>query len=213
MRTPKQSAPPPEIPPELPPEPEPVTLGELMNLVMDEPVLPGFEVSDEPLPTPAAKTYSQMINEQAESGKTILDRGKPEEPQHVLRGDVLPPSKPGGDVRYESRIRVLDAWQYAGSVSTAPVYVNRNWIGYATEHDTVRKLEPGPCLRVPLDPDDPSVVVICRVGDYVVHEEIVGDEGDTSEKIEVWEREQFRRLFLPKPKQVTSSPAKKAGRA
>ena len=117
----------------------------------------------------------------------------------VLDGEIIAATRPGGTPRYESRIRILDAWQYTGAVHTAPAYVDRNWIGYSGEYDAVREIGPGPCLRVPLtsDPNE-RVVTICRVGDYVVHEEIVGDNGALSEKIEVWEKGQFQRLFLPK---------------
>lgn len=223
-----------------PAETEPVTLGDLLHMIGDEPTLPGFEVSDTPLPSPALramepgsiaqsqiKSYTDATNEHARQQNErggIFAQGKPEPtpPQpKPLTGDIMPPSRAGGDVRYESRIRVLDAWQYTGSVTTAPAYVDRNWIGWG-DHDPIRRIEPGPCLRVPIAPDNPNVV-LARIGDYVVHQEIIGDDGDIDERVEVWERNQFEKLFLPKvnptsrepgsrDREAMSTPARKAGR-
>lgn len=202
-------------PPEMSLDPLPVSLGEIMDLsggvFDDEPSLPGFEMADDPLPSPTLRSYTDATNERAGTqdiyGAALPEKGNPMEKKDagpsssapVLDGEIIAASKPGGTPRYESRIRILDAWQYSGAVATAPAYVDRNWIGYAGEYDRIRQIEPGPCLRVPLtsDPDE-RTVTICRVGDYVVHEEIVGDDGALSERIEVWEKGQFQKLFLPR---------------
>jgi len=183
-------------------ETEPVSVGEILELMTDEPSLPGFEMDDTPIPTPLARSYTEATNERAKTQGTVTQQGlsdeRPGDAQEPVHGEILPPSRPGSEPRYESRIRILDAWQYTGSVATAPAYVDRNWIGYADDRDVARNLDPGPCLRVPLTPDpDERTVTICRVGDYVVHEEIVGDDGRLNERVEVWEKNQFRRLFLP----------------
>jgi hypothetical protein len=219
-------------PPEIVEETPAPTLGDLLGHMLGdaEPVLPGFEMDDEPLPTPLGRSYIEATNKRAATqdiygnpmekndGDLQPDRGAaeadggvygsagPDAPAQlsaasgpVIEGEIIAASRPGGAVRYESRIRILDAWQYRGAVHTAPDYVDRNWIGYASDYDAIRQIDPGPCLRVPLT-SDPSerVVTICRLGDYVVHEEIVGDDGRLSEKVEVWEKGQFQRLFLPK---------------
>jgi hypothetical protein len=188
---------------ELEPDEDTVTIGELLAGLVepDEPTLPGFEMADEPLPSPAVKSYIEATNERAQTqdiyGKP-MPKPEPKTPEpKIIEGEILSPSRPGNIPRYESRIRILDAWQYTGAVHTAPDYVDRNWIGWAGEYDRLRKLEPGPCIRVPVAGDE-SAVVLCRVGDYVVHEEILGDDGSIDVKIEVWEQEQFNRLFLPK---------------
>ncbi len=216
---------------------------EVADVLSADPTLPGFEMSDEPIPTPVMKSYIEATNSRAAAQDIYgnpVERNNDVQPSHavmdgaggggvpevlragaggaqpsdqlandprdvttsapapILDGEIIAASRPGGARRYESRIRILDAWQYRGSVATAPAYVDRNWIGYAGERDPVRQIDPGPCLRVPLTPDPSErVVTICRVGDYVVHEEIVGDDGRLSEKIEVWEQGQFQKLFLP----------------
>jgi hypothetical protein len=228
-------------PPEIVEETPAPTLGDLLGHMLGdaEPVLPGFEMDDEPLPTPLGRSYIEATNSRAAAQERGNQRAAtqdiygnpmernddvaggdvqpgtgdvsevspgPDAPAQpsagsgpILEGEIIASSKPGGAVRYESRIRILDAWQYRGAVATAPAYVDRNWIGYASDYDALRQIDPGPCLRVPLTSDPQErVVTICRVGDYVVHEEIVGDDGRLSEKIEVWEQGQFQKLFLPK---------------
>ena len=116
-------------------------------------------------------------------------------------------------VRYESRIAIVDAWRYPGALATAPAWVDRNWVGYA-DHDPVRGIEPGPCLRVPSHAD-PAQVVLARVGDYVCRESVTldppGSAGSPGSgprlpeiRIAVWPSDQFERLFMP----VTSTPPK-----
>lgn len=127
----------------------------------------------------------------------------PDEPEDaVLEPDeIVPPPKVTArrsefpNVVYESRIRVLDAWQYHGNVPhDAPGWIDRNWIGWA-DVDTVRNVEAGPCLRVPLLTGD---IAVCRVGDYVARQEVLmlaEFPGDI--RLEVWPQAQFEKLFLP----------------
>lgn len=205
---------------------------QLMGLDMaEEPTLPGFMVSDEPLPLPneipaaaaspafepasegprsgavqgAPLGYSGLMNDLATSHETFTEArnsmakaaNTPRATQ-VLEGDILPPNLDPSTVRYESRIRILEAWPYRGSVASAPAFVDRNWIGFA-DYDPVRQIEPGPCLRVPSGHD---VVTICRPGDYIVRQETLLQPGVPShETLEVWPGDQFQRLF------IVSSPA------
>jgi len=91
-------------------------------------------------------------------------------------------------VTYQSRIRVIDAWQYAGSLRDAPDFVDRNWAGW---DDT-------PILRVPHYAHPDGEPIICRVLDYVVRQEVKLAEGMPSmERVEVWPKEDFERLFIP----------------
>lgn len=181
----------------------------------EDPMLPGFEMSDEPLPTPDAqarieeyaadqpvydpKSFSDTVNARAR-GHQIPDAKK------ALDGEIIPKATPPvGSTVYESRIRILEAWQYPGSVpKTAPAYIDRNWIGWA-DPDPVRGREGSPCLRIPAS-DQPSTVVICRPGDFVVRQEVQMAPGfPSAEKVEVWEEEQFARLFIANPE--ASGPA------
>src|SRR4029077_6135718 len=112
--------------------------------------------------------------------------------------EIVPPPRPtpaAGNVVYESRIQMLEAFQYPGNLKNAPVWVDRNWIAYAAHFAAVRQLDPGPCLRVPL----PSgVFAICRIGDYVCRQSVTIAQGlPADERIEVWERSQFEKLFVP----------------
>jgi len=97
--------------------------------------------------------------------------------------------------RYESRIVIVDAWQYPGHLKDAPDWVDRNWAAYFDSWDPIRKLEPGPALRVPSSLGQER---ICRAGDYVAQQEVRLATGVPPEiRLEVWEKEQFQRLFIP----------------
>lgn len=124
----------------------------------------------------------------------------------VLDGEVIPSSRnphpahrPGqqlevGPLRYESRIRVLEAFQYKGSLLEAPDWVDRNWMAHA-DFDPLRNIEAGPALRVPSLKGDYSIV---RPGDYVVRQEVVLAAGlDPDVQLECWPQESFERLFIP----------------
>lgn len=129
----------------------------------------------------------------------------PATPPPIEPDEIVPPPrrqpKPNTPYReiqgviYESRIRVLDAWQYPGNVpASAPDWVDRNWIGWA-DFDNLRDIPAGPCLRVPLVSGD---LAICRAGDYVARQEVLmmpDFPGDV--RIEVWPKLQFEKLFMP----------------
>ena len=116
------------------------------------------------------------------------DPSEDNRPAAGLHGELL------RNVRYEGRIKIVDAWQYNGNLKAAPDYVDRNWVAWG-DWDPVREIEPGPALRVP---SADGGAVMCRPGDYVVTQEVrlVADSpGDL--KVEVWSRDQFEKLFLP----------------
>lgn len=122
-----------------------------------------------------------------------------------------PPTHPApaaarGTVRYEARIQILDAWQYPGGLKDAPDWIDRNWVAYAADEDSLRNIPAGPCLRVPLASGE---VAICRIGDFVAMQEIrlVADQpGDV--RVEVWPQEQFFKLFMPVTTAMQAVPEK-----
>jgi hypothetical protein len=108
------------------------------------------------------------------------------------------PASPTSNLRYESRIQILDAFQYPGSLKDAPAWIDRNWVAYATDFDEVRGIEPGPCLKVPLSSGH---VGVCRAGDFVCRQSVTLATGlPVDIRIEVWDRSQFEKLFVPVPK-------------
>ena len=109
----------------------------------------------------------------------------------IQDGEIVPPGK----VRYESRISINDAFQYRGTLTGAPDWIDRNWAGFG-EYDPIRQNGEGPCLRVPSSAN-PGEVVLCRVGDYVCRQSVLLDNGRPPQiRTEVWAAEQFERLFV-----------------
>lgn len=202
----------PEQPRTLPDE-EGLTLGEVLPGLasVDEASLPGFAMSDDPLPPPTAQGHpgAEFIPPMAASmfdPGLVDDTLKPyaqqdELPEAVQRevGTITPPNdaftRPGaGSVRYEGRIQILDAFQYPGVLANAPDWVDRNWIAFG-DHDDLRGIPAGPCLRVPLTS---GATAICRVGDYVCQQEVrMAPDTRGEVRIEVWPKEQFQKNFMP----------------
>jgi hypothetical protein len=113
------------------------------------------------------------------------------DPSPALSGEILGPAE---NVRYESRITILEAWQYPGNVLSAPPWVDRNWIGYQIDYDAVRGIGPGPCVRVPLSG---GVTAIARIGDYLTRQEMRLSPELSDIRIECWPRENFEKFFIP----------------
>jgi hypothetical protein len=153
-----------------------------------------------------------------DKGNTVVMSDDEAVPQQFLRRPVEPkpaplpaatkaPLSPAADAplspvaahsRYIYRIRVLEAFHYMGSVQHAPPWVDRGWVAYG-DYDERRRLPAGPALLVPT-PRTPSGVTLARSGDYVVRQEIVLAHGLAPvEAVEVWERDEFERLFVPLP--------------
>jgi hypothetical protein len=152
-----------------------------------EPTLPGFEMTDDPseltpIIDPSLPVVSQPLPRQPEPPKPSAQAGT---------ADAVPSGDLGDGVRYQSRIEVLEAYRYPGNLLVAPDWIDRNWIGFA-DADPVRELPAGPILRVPQDGGE----VLCRVGDYVVRQNV---RGDASSRIrtEVWAAHEFERIFIP----------------
>jgi hypothetical protein len=102
---------------------------------------------------------------------------------------------PTNTIRYVSRIRIVDAWQYLGALAEAPAFVDRNWAAWG-DADPRRELPAGPALRVPT----PGALAekLARAGDYIVRQSVTLVEGlPPEEQIDVWPREDFERFFLP----------------
>lgn len=136
----------------------------------------------------------------------VVSTGDGPKSLNELRRDVYEkqrggPSFPGANTtRYESRIRIAEAWQYNGQLATAPGWVDRSWAAWG-DADSLRGLEQGPALRVPTVGQVAEKVA--RVGDYVVRQEVtiaLGVEPDI--QIEVWEKENFEKFFLPSHPEV-----------
>lgn len=191
---------PPTTPADQPPaEDADVTLGDLIPglSTVDEATLPGFAMSDEPLPPPgAADPGGEFLLPLDPYGNPSVDRAPPL-PITPADDDIQSPraqrmSAAGG--RYESRIQILDAYQYRGIVTDAPDWVDRNWIAYG-DPDDLRGIPAGPCLRVPLTS---GLFVLCRVGDYVCQQEVrVAPDVPGDVRVEVWAKEAFQKNFMP----------------
>lgn len=153
-----------------------------------DPLIAGAqEAVDNPLPTPLPPEEPDLAS---------LPLSQPQPSSTPREGEIMPPGR-GVTLSYESRIRIVDAWQYPGNVISAPAWIDRDWIGYA-EWDPVRDIPAGPALRIPDDPENPVNHVICRVGDYVARQEILLATNLPGEiRIEVWPKDQFQRLFIP----------------
>lgn len=142
---------------------------------------------EQPPPEPVTPPVPDEDPEKVENGDDDEDDEEiPADPPHT----ATTPSQ----IHYESRITIVDAWQYPGNVRHAPDWIDRNWIGYISDYDDERKIEPGPCLRVPL----PSgVTAIVRIGDFVATQQVRLTASLVDTRIEVWHKDQFERLFIP----------------
>jgi len=180
-------------PPEEPEEPEPDENGD--DDEDEEEDLPVEPARDDPTKDPLRPEDDPDVipGQPGQPGRRSADDPTIVEP---LDGDIDPPPK-HSYTAYESRIRILEAWQYPARIPPdAPGWVDRNWISWS-EYDEVRGIEAGPCLRVPLASGE---VAVCRKGDYVCRQEVLmlaDFPGDV--RVEVWPCAQFEKLFMPKP--------------
>lgn len=194
---------------------EPVPASQVGELVKDGATVsaqPGYSDMINSL-AGAHGSFSGAINELAQAGASpepaaiggaVMQKAaaKPKSKATKPTGGSAPQqeAKPSGvspaDIKFVSRIRITEAYQYNPmTLKDAPIWVDRNWVGYHGQHDSVRNLEPGPCLRVP-DPTNDETVIVARVGDYVVMQDVKIDEGSSIVEIEVWQKDQFERLFI-----------------
>jgi hypothetical protein len=133
------------------------------------------------------------LEQQQDLRRSLYDAQRHPTPRHqpVLDGQVM--GRPLQ--RYESRITIVEAWQYPGPMTNAPEWVDKNWIGFAGD-DQVRGIPAGGCLRVPLHGRDGDVV-LCRIGDYITQQEVKLDARNSDLRIDVWPREHFQKMFMP----------------
>jgi len=172
------------------PDPAETPTVTIANLPPDDVVLPGFAMADSPEELPDTLASAEAVP------AAMVDPGTPPEgASPEIFGEILS-TQPVGEVRYESRIRVLEAYQYPGNLKGAPDWIDRNWIAYAPDYDPLRNIEPGPALRVPTKGD--TETVLCRPGDYVVKQSVTILQGvEPDIVVEVWARESFEKNFLP----------------
>lgn len=176
-----------------PANPEPPREQELPEPDLDDPDSDSDGGAAQPAPGPRdlaahAKNLRRRKNRAADD-PAIVDAG--------MDGEIITPAGQVLTARYESRITVLAAWQYPGNVNNAPDWIDRNWIGYETNFDPVRQLDPGPVVRIPLY-NDPTRAATVRVGDYVVQQEIKLASGLSDVRIEAWARDHFEKFFVPR---------------
>jgi hypothetical protein len=188
---------------------DPSIAAKLARIPMDDYTTDG-EVSATKLDPVQPIGYTGLMSELNRTSESFMDarnklaalanKSQPRQPAFVD-----PEILNSGLVTYESRIRVLDAWQYAGSVPrTAPVFIDRNWIGFA-DYDPVRDLPASPVLRVPIEGSG-GTLAICRPGDFVVRQAVsMGDGMPDDVRVEVWEEQQFFKMFVPKYVHVDAS--------
>lgn len=189
------------------------TIGDMIRLPEDASTeLPGFEMSDDPFPDvenvpetsvagrPARAGDAEDLGNPASSLPGIINVGPypvAGDPARAGNATVIPPN----EIVYESRIQVLEAFRYMGSFKDpknheeAPHWIDRNWLSHG-DYDPLRKIEPGPALRVPLD----SGVVYARIGDYICKQSVtIAPNLPAEVRLEVWPAETFQKLFMPKP--------------
>jgi hypothetical protein len=157
---------------------------------------PNPEDPDEPdVPEPDPETPEDPLEQQQDLRRSLYEKQRYPTPRHqpALDGQVM--GKP--QQRYESRITIIEAWQYPGPMKDAPEWVDKNWIGWAGD-DQLRGIPAGGCLRVPLHGRDGDVV-LCRIGDYVTQQDVKIDDRTSDLRIDVWPREHFQKMFIPSP--------------
>jgi hypothetical protein len=110
-------------------------------------------------------------------------------PQKQYQADTL---------AYQSRIKIVEAWRYPGSLKNAPSFIDPNWAAWGERDDAhIPPLEPGPALRIPAR--TPTGDKLARAGDYVVRQEVALTSELAGEvEVDVWPADQFERLFMPK---------------
>jgi hypothetical protein len=110
-------------------------------------------------------------------------------------------SNPPPIITYRSRISVVEAWRYPGQLAKAPDFIDRSWTAWADSDLYGRPA--GPALRVPVarsisGPVPPDGTKLCRIGDYVVRQNVTLVEGlDPELTLDVWPKDDFERLFMP----------------
>lgn len=125
--------------------------------------------------------------------------GPTQDPDPMHSAQIVPHDKQPpipGMSRYESRIHVVDAWKYTGSLHSRPDFVSPEWVSWA-EYDERTKQPAGPALRVPTD--GPYAEKLCRKGDYIVKQLVTMDHSMPAyPQLDVWTEAEFERMFIPR---------------
>lgn len=163
----------------------------------DEPFIPdpdGDEPKDPEDPQPAARLPDSTVA--ADNSTTAAAASAPTNPKSST------PTPTPQLTTYRSRIAVVEAWRYPGSLKEAPEFVDRSWAAYVNEDEILNK-PAGPALRVPvprsaISPSPADGVKICRVGDYMVLQKVtLAEEIEPEQTLDVWPKEEFEKLFIP----------------
>ena len=195
------------------PDPEP-TLGELnpnLGSGADRPA-PDFLFSDAPFPGqepdpsdreittmptniadrqgPAPQREPPLLNQPASASPPvprIPQRDTGHERHDHPHAAVPPKEGQPGSFTWKQRVLVNEAYQFNGRVQEAPPWVDKNWLG----HDDAAKDATG----------SPIVLVIpgigtCRRGDYIVQQSVLDDDNMWQDRIEIYKREDFERMFV-----------------
>ena len=146
----------------------------------------GAVAMDAPPDAPTEQaSYIETINKLATADKPPSER--------ALEGEILTADAPTGHIIYRQRIRVVEAWQYKGKLAEAPPWIDRNWAAWG-DYDPVRGIQAGPAVRVP---DAGGYSSICRIGDFIVQEEVAITDHLNDIRVTVWPRENFEKMFMP----------------
>jgi len=185
----------PSVTPEAPPD---VTLGDLQaqhghrerqssviaSQFSDVP-LPPPDLTVPPVPRPAPEVFRAPVPPPVAPLPDWVALGKI---GREVTEKVAPPTPKG---RYVARIEILDTFQYAGTLTGAPDWIDRNWTAYADQDETrTPPLPGGPALMVP-------GAGLCRRGWYVVREAVTVEDGIVSERLAVYEPDVFYHWFRP----------------
>jgi len=167
------------------------------TVLSDEPLSPeetAHAVGFTDLPIPADTRDDAGQGDQHPTGDP--PGHQPADPAPSAPPEAPKPKTVDGATTYHSRIAVQEAFQYTGNLTGAPSWIDRNWAAW-DDGGQLQGQPAGPALRVPV-PSSPYGEKLCRRGDYVVRQEVTMIEGVTDVAIEVWPKDEFERLFIPR---------------
>jgi len=152
----------------------PTPLSELVAAVEQPKPYASFEDLPDFVSHEAISHEKPPVSERASFHETPIasERAQPtEHPRTSERASTTEPPKPpertspAGNFTFTHRVRITDGFQYHGSYSGAPEWVDRNWLQY--DSSPPKPYKPGPALYLP----DGQ---ICRMTDWIVKEETEG---------------------------------------
>lgn len=158
------------------------------------------EPANEPPPSEPAKELDDPDEDDQpdEPDEDEPDEDEPDEDEPDE--DPLHADPPNLVARYESRIVIVDAWQYPGSLTGKPDFVDANWIAWG-EYDDITKAPAGPALRVPTQ--GLQAEKMARKGDYIVRQTVtLAHSLPPDTQVDVWPQKDFEKLFIPARKPI-----------